>query len=65
MLSVTLCTLMARQCDMAEFRLGGAQCNPPVKRIIAGYNPWEVDRDAAGLLGLDWNNIGHIVADFR
>ena len=49
---------------MAEFHLGGAQCDPHVKRIIAGYNPWQVDREAAGLLGLNWNNIGHIAAGF-
>ena len=50
---------------MAEFHLGGPQCDPYVKKIIAGYNPWEVDREAAGLLGLNWNSIGHIAAGFR
>jgi uncharacterized protein (DUF362 family) len=59
-LSVMDCSI-----GMAEFHLGGPQCNPPVKRILAGYNPWKVDREAAGLLGLDWNNIGHIAAGFR
>jgi hypothetical protein len=49
---------------MAEFHLGGPQCDPPIKKIIAGYNPWKVDRKAAGLLGLDWKNIGHIAAGF-
>ncbi len=59
-LSVMDCSI-----GMAEYHLGGPHCNPHVKRIIAGYNPWEVDREAAGLLGLDWNNIGHIAAGFR
>ena len=59
-LSVMDCSI-----GMAEFHLGGPQCDPPIKRIIAGYNPWKVDREAAGLLGLDWNNIGHIAAGFR
>lgn len=45
---------------MAQFHLGGAECDPHVKKIIAGYNPWEVDREAAKLLGLDWNQIRHI-----
>jgi len=59
-LSVMDCSI-----GMAEFHLGGAQCDPHVKRIIAGYNPWKVDREAAGLLGLDWNDIGHVAAGFR
>lgn len=49
---------------MAEFHLGGAHCNPPVKKIIAGYNPWQVDRKAADLLGVDWRRIGHVAAHF-
>ncbi len=59
-LSVMDCSI-----GLAEFHLGGAQCDPPVKRIIAGYNPWKVDCEATGLLGLNWNNIGHIAAGFR
>ena len=49
---------------MAEFHLGGPHCDPPVNKIIAGYNPWQVDREAAELLGLDWRKIGHIAAGF-
>ena len=56
-LSVMDCSI-----GMAEFHLGGAHCDPAVNKIIAGYNPWEVDRRAADLLGLDWNNIEHIAA---
>jgi uncharacterized protein (DUF362 family) len=59
-LSVMDCSI-----GMAEFHLGGAQCDPPVNRIIAGYNPWEVDREAAGLLRLRWEDIGHIAAGIR
>lgn len=59
-LSVMDCTI-----GMAEFHLGGAHCDPSVNKIIAGYNPWKVDRKAAGLLELDWRNIGHIAAGFR
>jgi uncharacterized protein (DUF362 family) len=59
-LSVMDCSI-----GMAEYHLGGAHCDPPVNRIIAGYNPWEVDRKAAGLLGLNWTDIEHIAAGFR
>jgi uncharacterized protein (DUF362 family) len=59
-LSVMDCSI-----GMAESHLGGAQCDPHVNRIIVGYNPWEVDREAAGLLGLNWKDIGHIAAGFR
>jgi uncharacterized protein (DUF362 family) len=58
-------SIMDCSIGMAEFHLGGPQCDPPIKKIIAGYNPWEVDREAAGLLGLDWRNIRHIAAGFR
>ncbi len=56
-------SIMDCSIGMAQFHLGGAQCNPPVNKIIAGYNPWEVDREAAELLGLNWNNIGHIAVE--
>ncbi len=59
-LSVMDCTI-----GMAEFHLGGAHCDPPVNKLIAGYNPWEVDRKASELLGLDWRSIGHIAAGFN
>lgn len=56
-LSVMDCSI-----GMAEFHLGGAHCDPPVGKIIAGYDPWQVDRLAADFLGLDWRNIRHIAA---
>ncbi len=45
---------------MAEHHLRGPHCDPPVNKIIAGYDPWAVDSKAAGLLGLDSNDIEHI-----
>jgi uncharacterized protein (DUF362 family) len=57
-------SIMDCSIGMAKFHLGGPQCDPPIKKIIAGFNPWKVDREAAGLLGLDWNNIGYIAAGF-
>ena len=53
-------TLMDCSVGMAEYHLGGPHCNPPVNRIIAGFNPWEVDRKAAGLLGMNWQDVGHV-----
>ena len=58
-------SIMDCSIGMADFHLGGPQCDPPVNKIIAGYNPWEVDREAAGLLGLNWKNIEHITAGFK
>jgi uncharacterized protein (DUF362 family) len=57
-------TVMDGSVGMAEFHLGGPHCDPPANRIIAGHNPWEVDREAAGLLGLNWEKIGHVAAGF-
>lgn len=45
---------------MAGSHLGGRHCDPPVKKIIAGFDPVDVDRIAAGLLGLAWEEIGHL-----
>ncbi len=58
-------TVMDCSIGMAEFHLGGPHCDPPVNKIVAGYNPWEVDREAAGLLGLDWQAIEHVRVGFR
>jgi uncharacterized protein (DUF362 family) len=55
-------TVMDSSVGMAGHHLGGPECSPPVNRILAGYDPWEVDREAAGLLGLDWRGIGHVAA---
>jgi len=56
-------SIMDCSVGMAEFHLGGPECNPHVKKIIAGYDPWQVDRKGAELLGLDWQNIGHIALE--
>lgn len=53
-------SLMDAVVGMADSHLGGRKCNPPVGRLVAGYNPTEVDRISVGLLGLDWNKIGHL-----
>ncbi len=58
-------TVMDASVGMAEYHLGGPRCDPPVAKIVAGYNPWEVDREAARLLQLDWQMIAHIQAGFE
>ena len=58
-------TVMDASVGMAEYHLGGPECDPPVARIVAGCNPWAVDREAARLLGLDWRDIGHVRAGFE
>jgi uncharacterized protein (DUF362 family) len=45
---------------MADYHLGGRHCDPPVGRLLAGYDPLQIDRHSAGLLGLRWQEIGHL-----
>ncbi|MCP4133930.1 MAG: DUF362 domain-containing protein [bacterium] len=45
---------------MADYHLGGPECNPPVNKIVAGFDPVEVDRKAAELLGFNWQKIDHL-----
>lgn len=45
---------------MAEYHLGGATCDPPVNRIVAGFDPVRVDACGAELLGLSWKDVPHI-----
>jgi uncharacterized protein (DUF362 family) len=45
---------------LADFHLGGRQCSPPPNTLIAGYDPVAVDREAARLLGFDWQTIPHL-----
>lgn len=45
---------------LPDFHLGGRHCDPPIGKIVAGFDPWEVDRRAAALLELDWKKIPHL-----
>lgn len=45
---------------MAEFHLGGATCNPPLGRIVAGFDALAVDRAGAAMLGLSAREVGHL-----
>lgn len=55
-------TVMDASIGMAEYHLGGPRCDPPVAKIVAGCDPWAVDREAAGLLKIDWQSIAHVSA---
>jgi uncharacterized protein (DUF362 family) len=48
---------------LSEYHLGGPCCNPPVNKILAGYDPLEVDRKAAAFLNLDWKQIPHLAKE--
>jgi len=58
-------TIMDGTVGLADYHLGGRHCEPPVNKIIAGLNPWEVDREAARLLNLDWRSIEHVRDGFN
>lgn len=54
-------TILDATIGMAEAHLWGPTCNPPVNRLVAGYDPVAIDSYGASLLGKDWQDIGHIV----
>lgn len=45
---------------MAEYHLGGPTCEPPINKLVAGFDPVAVDAAGAELLGFDWRKIEHI-----
>ncbi|WP_045215615.1 DUF362 domain-containing protein [Desulfonatronovibrio magnus] len=45
---------------MAEYHLGGRTCEPPINKLVAGFDPVAVDSTGAHLLGLHWKEIPHI-----
>ena len=53
-------SLMDASVGMPDYHLGGAHCDPPVGKLVAGYDPLEVDRQSAELLGLRWRRIAHL-----
>ena len=53
-------TLMDASTGLSGFHLGGPECEPPINKILAGFNPIDLDRKAAELLGLDWKTIPHL-----
>lgn len=55
-------TLMDASLGLSEYHLGGPACAPPVNRLLAGTDPFALDRAAATLLDLDPDAIPHIQA---
>ena len=55
-------SLMDATVGMPDFHLGGAHCDPPLGKLIAGFDPVHVDRGGAELLGLHWRKIEHLAA---
>ena len=45
---------------MARHHLGGPTCDPPVGKLVAGFDPVAVDATGAKLLGVSWQHVGHI-----
>jgi uncharacterized protein (DUF362 family) len=45
---------------LAEYHLGGPTCEPPVGKLVAGFDPVAVDAVGARLLGIPWRQVGHI-----
>lgn len=53
-------TVMDATVGLADFHLGGACCNPPANRILASGDARALDRAAADLLGINWQDVGHL-----
>lgn len=53
-------TVMDASVGLAQYHLGGPPLEPPAMRILAGFDSFAVDREAARLLGLDPQSIGHL-----
>lgn len=53
-------TVLDASVGLAEYHLGGAPCDPPINKMVAGTDPVAVDRLAAELLNLDWRDIPHL-----
>jgi uncharacterized protein (DUF362 family) len=54
-------TVMDATIGLADYHLGGACCQPPANFILASLDAKAVDREAAGMLGLDWQDIDHLI----
>lgn len=53
-------TIMDATVGMANYHLGGAHCDPPVNKVLASADGVALDREACGLLGVDWHDVGHL-----
>jgi uncharacterized protein (DUF362 family) len=53
-------SVMDATMGLPRSHLSGPCCEPLVNKILAGFDPFALDREAAGLLGLDWESVGHL-----
>lgn len=56
-------TLMDASVGLCQYHLGGPVCDPPVNRLVAGFDPVAVDQEAARLLGMEPYAVPHICPD--
>jgi len=54
-------TIIDGSTGLAKFHLGGPVCSPPVGKLVGGFDPVATDAYGAGLLGVDWKDVEHIV----
>ena len=52
--------LMDATRGLADHHLGGSEVNPPPGVLLAGFDPYALDRAACALLGLDWRSVPHL-----
>jgi uncharacterized protein (DUF362 family) len=53
-------TLLDATVGMQEAHLWGPTCNPPVKKLAAGFDPVAIDAFGCSLLDREWQKIGHL-----
>lgn len=53
-------TVLDASIGLARYHLGGPRCDPPVNKVVAGFDALAVDREAARLLGHRWEEIAHL-----
>lgn len=53
-------TVLDASVGMAEAHLWGRQCEPPVGRLVAGWDPVAIDSYGTSLLSKRWQDVGHI-----
>lgn len=53
-------SIMDASIGLKDHHLRGRHCDPPIKKVIAGFDSLQVDREAANLLGIDWREISHL-----
>lgn len=53
-------TLMDASVGLADYHLGGPECNPPVNKLLISNDPFRADQCAAGLLNIPAETIRHI-----